>query len=116
MIAKDNVSRNTATKTQICQKVSYQSVDVDRCVILTSKEAVYKEVERRILKACDQMDLILSKIQDVEMRHQRAVKNSYYGANDMNYELQLHVLQGMYNMYYTYCSQKAQLLEELEEY
>ena len=105
---KEVTNRSTMGMDQICENLSAK-----RCSVFTNKVEVYKEAERRIQKACDQMDMILSKIQDVELRYQRAVKDGHQCTS--NYELQLQVLRGMYNMYYTYCSQKAQILAELEE-
>ena len=83
--------------------------------ILTDQLDVYLDTERRIHKACDQMEAIHSKIKDLQLRLQRAVKNQrHYFAK--NYEMQLQVLQGVYNTYHMYCSRKAEVLMQLEEH
>ena len=98
---------------EFCGRTFLQNSDSNITEVSNNSRDAYEEVERCIHKACDQMDAILNKIHDLELRHARAVKNGHLGAG--NYELQLQVLRGVYNMYHTYCSKKSQILIALEE-
>lgn len=64
-------------------------------------------VEQRLHRACDQMMLIHGKISDLQRRHNRAskVKQSPLAST---LQMQLSVLQGMYNAYYKYAAHQAE--------
>ena len=77
-------------------------------------QEAYTELERRIHKACDHMMQIRAKIQDVSVRLERAAEKNREPFV-YSYQTQLQVLQGVYNMYYAYCSKKCEELMEMEQ-
>ena len=83
-------------------------------VATTNQQDEFTKTERRINKACDQMSVIHSKIKGLQIRRQRALKKQQHSFAK-NYEMQLQVLQGVYNMYHMYCSKKAEVLMQLED-
>ena len=78
------------------------------------QQSSFSRTEHQIHSACDQMSLLLRAIQDVQVRAQRATKRQQdFTAKSL--EMRVQVLQGVYNMYYEFCRQKADLLVQLEE-
>ena len=115
MKVKPVVTKKTTSKEVPTEKHQGSSTPCNLPEILIDQLDVYSDTERRIHKACDQMEAIHSKIKDLQIRLQRAVKNQrHYFAK--NYEMQLQVLQGVYNTYHMYCSRKAEVLMQLEEH
>ena len=74
----------------------------------------YKTTEKMLDKSCDQMTVILKKVEKLEHRYKLAVKNQKMMIAD-NVKLQLHVLRGMYNMYYCYAEAKSKQLVVLNQ-
>ena len=115
MKVKSVVTKKATSKEVPPEKHHGSSTSCNLPEILIDQLDVYSDTERRIHKACDQMEVIHSKIKDLQIRLQRAVKNQrHYFAK--NYEMQLQVLQGVYNTYHMYCSRKAEVLMQLEEH
>ena len=71
-----------------------------------------KATEIRLNKACDQMQQILAKINEVKTRHQRALKHNQHNRS-RQLKVQLQVLQGMYNVFHQYADHKARQMAAL---
>ena len=69
--------------------------------------------ERQINAACDQMQIILNKIQEVSVRHQR-VPHSHQEPDDCPVHLELITLHTVYAMYYKYANRKVHQLATAE--
>ena len=66
-------------------------------------------VEQRLHKVCDQMTILHSKIQNLQLRHKRTSKCPE-SPLAQSVGMQLNVLQGMYNAYYQYAARQTQKL------
>ena len=73
-----------------------------------------QEVEQRIHKVCDQMTLLHTKVQHLQVRYQRS-RQSPESPLTLSLRLQLQVLQNMYNAYYQYAASQTQKLMTLYE-
>ncbi len=60
------------------------------------------------------MSLLLRTIEGIQVRAQRADKHQQ-NLIASTLKMRVQVLQGVYNMYYEFCRQKADLLVQLEE-
>ena len=70
--------------------------------------------ERCLDRSCDQMEILLSKIDFLETRLNQALANENE-AVARNVNLELDVLHGVYDMYYKYSEIKANQLMALSE-
>ncbi len=110
------IESEVGMESEIYKKSEMSSLHVVRKKKQTSWKDLhteYTETERRIHKACDQMTAIYSKIQDMQVRLDRARGRSQFGFT-YSLEMQLQVVQGVYDKYYLYCSVKAERLLQLE--
>ena len=107
-------SRGNSTETTESPEKQKSTLPCRIPVLTTDHRDAFTETERRINKACDQLSVIHSKIRDLQIRRQRALKRQQHSFAK-NCEMQLQVLQGVYNMYHMYCSKKAEVLTQLEE-
>lgn len=103
--AKKRCSKTITINRQKKLEMSFSPLD---------QQQVYRDTEMKMHKACDQMQVLLSKINDLQQRHRRAVHHNQQTFMQ-TYKMQINVLQGVYNMYYMYCSQKAEVLVKLED-
>ena len=70
--------------------------------------------EKLLHKTCDQMEKIEARIKMLRTRQQRALKRACSMASAESVGLQLHVLEGVYAMYYTYAgTQCEEMLEAI---
>lgn len=68
-----------------------------------------KGVEQRIHKVCDQMTLLDTKIQNLRLRYKRS-RQTPGSPLTQSLDMQLNVLQSMYNAYYQYAARQTQKL------
>ena len=82
-------------------------------VKLDGKKLLFNRTEKQVSCSCDQMAALLSRISELQIRLKIAVKrNQTHFVKPL--ELKLQILQGVYNMFYEFTSQKAELLVGLE--
>ena len=79
-----------------------------------NKRESFKKTERCLNRSCDQMDLILRKINHTNQRKKNAMKIDGNPVT-MTLGMQLQVLEGMYNVYYKYAEIKAKELQQLSQ-
>ncbi len=104
------------SQSEVCKKSGMSSLQVvggEKTATWEDLHAEYRELERKINKACDQMTAIYSKIQDIQVRLDRARSRDQFGFT-YTLEMQLEVLQGVYNKYHMYCSIQAERLLQVE--
>ena len=68
--------------------------------------------EKRLHKTCDQMEKLEARITMLRTRHQRALKRACSMAAVESLGLQLHVLEGIYSMYYNYAEAQCEEMAE----
>ena len=68
-----------------------------------------QNVEMKIHRVCDQMTLLHSKIESLQIRYQRT-RHLPESPVTQSVSMQLNVLQGMYNTYYQYAAKETQKL------
>lgn len=71
-------------------------------------------VDRKFRRACQQIRLLNHRIEDAQIRYDRAYKNNQRSFR-YTCRLQLATLEGMRNMFYEYASHRANELEALQE-
>lgn len=74
----------------------------------SSRQKSVHDAAKRLHKTCDQMEQLQSRISLLRARHQRALKRACGAAAAESLHLQLSVLEGVYNMYYSYAETQCQ--------
>ena len=100
----DNHNIHITTTTHCTMKVKLSKA--------STKSAVTKATEGRLSQACDQMQQLLDHISYTKTRHQRALKHNQPN-RCRQLQVQLQVLQGMYNVFYQYADLKARQVAAL---
>ncbi len=102
------------SQSEVCKKPGMSSLHMgEKTATWEDLHAEYRELERKINKACDQMTAIYSKIQAIQVRLDRARRKDQFGFT-YTLEMQLQVLQGVYDKYHMYCSIQAERLLQVE--
>ena len=75
-------------------------------------QGMFKEIERRLHDACNEMDSLLSFQQQLKLKLGRA---QLIGAllNVAQLKMQILTVQGVYNMYHHFAEQKAEQLQQI---
>ena len=81
---------------------------------ISSRPKSALSAEKRLHKTCDQMEMLKSRISLLRSRHQRASKKTCLAATEI-LRLQLSVLEGVYDMYYSYAETQSQQLLHCEQ-
>ena len=76
--------------------------------------AEWQEAERRLMKACDQLDSLALAIEEIEDRIERATEHGTLAAV-YSLQIKLDVIRNMRCMYYTYAETKAEAMNYLWE-
>jgi hypothetical protein len=74
----------------------------------------WQTTENKLNKAVDQMQLLGDRIQQLQIRYQRATRDGK-AAFSQSLKLQLMPLQNMYNAYYEYCNYHASKILHIEQ-
>ena len=75
----------------------------------TKADVTLKGVEKRLHQVCDQMTILYSKIDNLQLRYQRT-RHTPDSPLNQSLSMQLNVLKGMYNVYYQYAAKQTEKL------
>ena len=76
-------------------------------IVTNQREKKLSELERKLHRACDQMEVLMTAESRAMMRQQRA-KRSCHGSALYTRQLEVNVIRGVRSMYYQYAGQLAQ--------
>ena len=76
-------------------------------IVTNQREKKLSELERKLHRACDQMEVLMTAESRAMMRQQRA-KRSCHGSALYTRHLEVNVIRGVRSMYYQYAGQLAQ--------